>query len=223
MLPEVVWKLPQHGTFNLHASLLPEFRGAAPIHWSIIKGATKTGVTTFFIDEKIDTGHIILQKETPIGPHETVGILHDRLMDMGSDLVVETVSMIAHGDVSTTPQPKIAPSLAPKLDKELTRIDWTLSAEEVYNKIRGLNPFPAAWTMLENERNEEPVKIYDVRLSDESIKGDPGKIRIGSGVIEIFCGNGALIIDSLQLPGRKRMDSKSLLNGYRFSEKAKMR
>ncbi|MDO9039139.1 MAG: methionyl-tRNA formyltransferase, partial [Lutibacter sp.] len=154
MLPKAVWQLPEYGTFNLHASLLPNYRGAAPINWAIINGETKTGVSTFFIDEKIDTGNIILQEEVAIGDNETLGELHDKLMDIGSRLVVKTVQLIEKGTVATIKQPEIEEKPAPKIFTETCKIDWDDSLSNIYNLIRGLNPFPAAWTTLINNNEE---------------------------------------------------------------------
>ena len=162
MLPEVVWQMPEYGTFNLHASLLPNYRGAAPIHWAIINGETKTGDTTFFIDEKIDTGAIILQKEADIKNDETVGSLHDKLMNIGSELVIDTVKLIETGEVSTTIQPQTEIKTAYKLNKDNCKIDWNESLDNIYNKIRGLNPFPSAWCYLENGEDTLAVKLFKV-------------------------------------------------------------
>ena len=145
--------MPLYGTFNLHASLLPEYRGAAPIHWAIINGETKTGVTTFFIDDKIDTGEIILQKTIEIATDEIVGTLHDKLMHLGAALVNDTVALIKDDRVTTVKQPELEAKPAHKLNPSLCKIDWTASLEDIYNQIRGLNPFPAAWTNIQN--NEE--------------------------------------------------------------------
>jgi len=163
MLPKIVWQMPHFGTFNLHASLLPEYRGAAPIHWAIINGETKTGATTFFIDDKIDTGEIILQEEIEIEKEETVGSLHDKLMYLGSDLVAKTVNLISTQKVTTRKQPNLKEKSAPKLDPENCRIDWTSSLEKIDSKIRGLNPFPGAWTVLKNGEQEIASKIYAIR------------------------------------------------------------
>ena len=163
MLPKIVWQMPKYGTFNLHASLLPAYRGAAPIHWAIINGETKTGVTTFFIDDKIDTGEIILQEEMTIQNNETVGTLHDKLMYLGSNLVATTVDLISTEKVTTTKQPNLEEKTASKLNPENCRIDWTDSLDNIYNKIRGLNPFPAAWTIIKNNEEEITAKIYAVR------------------------------------------------------------
>ena len=169
MLPKAVWKMPKLGTFNLHASLLPSYRGAAPIHWAIINGETKTGVTTFFIDDKIDTGEIILQKEISIDNDETVGSLHDKLMFLGADLVTKTVDLISEGNVTTKKQPELEEKSAPKLNPENTKINWTHSLDTIYNQIRGLNPFPAAWTSIKNNDEEITAKIYAVRKEIQNI------------------------------------------------------
>ena len=160
MLPKAVWQMPIYGTFNLHASLLPEYRGAAPIHWAIINGETKTGVTTFFIDDKIDTGEIILQKEIEIETDEIVGTLHDKLMHLGAELVNETVALIKNDRVTTYKQPELEEKSASKLDSSNCKIDWTASLEVIYNQIRGLNPFPAAWTNIQNNEEKISAKIY---------------------------------------------------------------
>ncbi|MCB0400006.1 MAG: methionyl-tRNA formyltransferase, partial [Winogradskyella sp.] len=164
MLPKVVWQMPEFGTFNLHASLLPQYRGAAPIHWAIINGEKKTGVTTFFIDEKIDTGAIIMSEETNINEDTTVGELHDELMTIGSDLVIKTVRLIEADNVTTTIQSKSDNlKTAYKLNRENCKIDWTANLDTIYNKIRGLNPFPTAWCYLDNDDKELiDIKLYDV-------------------------------------------------------------
>ena len=163
MLPKVVWKMPAYGTFNLHASLLPDYRGAAPIHWAIINGEEKTGVTTFFIDEKIDTGNIILQKEITIHDDEIVGELHDRLMNLGANLVSDTVLSIKSNSVTTQKQKKDSQKIAPKLFPENCKIDWNNSIDKIYNHIRGLNPFPGAWTQMINNEDVTSLKIYKIR------------------------------------------------------------
>lgn len=222
MLPKSVWAMPEYGTFNLHASLLPEYRGAAPIHWAIINGETKTGVTTFFIDDKIDTGEIILQSETNIKPDETVGELHDKLMYLGADLVLETVDLIAKGDVKTTKQPELEEKSAPKLYPHNCKIDWSLPLDIIYNKVRGLNPFPAAWTNIYNNEEEIPAKIYAVSKQYETPSEEIGSIVTSKKELKVAVTDGYLIIDEIKLSGKKKMDAKSLLNGYQFTEKAKM-
>ena len=222
MLPKSVWQLPKFGTFNLHASLLPEYRGAAPIHWAIINGESKTGVTTFFIDEKIDTGEIILQEEINITEDETVGTLHDKLMYLGADLVAKTVNAIAEGDIKTKKQPDLEEKQAPKLFPENTRIDWSKSITEIYNQIRGLNPFPAAWTVINNNEEQLKTKLYKVRKVIEEHGFEFGKIISSKNELKVAVNKGFIIIDEIKIAGKKKLDSKSLLNGFVFSENAKM-
>ena len=227
MLPKVVWAMPEYGTFNLHASLLPQYRGAAPINWAIINGETKTGVTTFFIDEKIDTGAIILQNELEIGADENAGSLHDRLMVSGSDLVVKTVKAIAANEVTTKIQPQSEDlKTAYKLFPDNTKIDWKTTSEKIHNHIRGLSPYPGAWCYLENGDKEERVKIYgSARLSpDKGISQDEiGAITVVDKAMIVSTEDGGLIIEEIQLSGKRKMDVKALLNGYNFDENAKMR
>ena len=162
MLPKEVWQMPALGTFNLHASLLPDYRGAAPINWAIINGETKTGVTTFFIDEKIDTGAMILSEELVIEPNENAGSLHDRLMNLGKKTVLETLELIQKNKVRTIVQPELIGSkTAYKLNKENTKIDWKKSLDQIHNLIRGLSPYPCAWTFLEDKSEQWNVKIYE--------------------------------------------------------------
>ena len=163
MLPKVVWDMPEYGTFNLHASLLPNYRGAAPINWAIINGETKTGVSTFFIDEKIDTGEMILQKEVEIDPKENAGSLHDKLMHVGSNLVIGTIKLIEQGNVKTTPQPEDAISkTAYKLNRDNCKINWQADLDHIYNQIRGLSPYPAAWCILENKDEELDLSLIHI-------------------------------------------------------------
>jgi methionyl-tRNA formyltransferase len=222
MLPQVVWKMPAFGTFNLHASLLPAYRGAAPIHWAIINGETKTGVTTFFIDEKIDTGEIILQEELVILQTETVGTLHDKLMHLGAALVSKTVDYISSGEVKTIKQPNLEEKAAPKLNPENTRIDWSGSLDTIYNKIRGLNPFPAAWTIIKDNDEEVSAKLYAINKEIEAHNFTIGKIIATKKELKVAVHKGFIIIEEIKLSGKKKMDSKSLLNGYSFSSEAKM-
>jgi len=222
MLPEVVWQMPEYGTFNLHASLLPNYRGAAPIHWAIINGETKTGVTTFFIDEKIDTGAIILQKEIDIKNDETVGSLHDKLMNIGSELVIETVKLIETSEVSTTIQPQTEIKTAYKLDKDNCKIDWNESLDNIYNKIRGLNPFPSAWCYLENGEDTLAVKLFKVEKDTATHSKPFGTIISSKDDLKIAVKGGYIFIKEIQLPGKRKMDIKSLLNGYHFYEDSKM-
>jgi len=222
MLPKVVWQMPEFGTFNLHASLLPEYRGAAPINWAIINGETKTGVTTFFIDDKIDTGEIILQKEIVIRDNEIVGELHDRLMYLGADLVLETLQLIKEDNVILKKQPEIEEKTAYKLFPETCKIDWTDSLENIYNKIRGLNPYPAAWTTIHTNDTETTAKLY--KVSKEFVKHTDtiGKIISTKKVLKVAVLNGYLIIDEIKLAGKKKMETQNLLNGFQFSSNSKM-
>lgn len=222
MLPKIVWQMPEYGTFNLHASLLPSYRGAAPIHWVLINGEEKTGVTTFFIDEKIDTGEIILQKEIDISEDETVGELHDKLMNLGAELVSETVSYIKDGKVTTQKQPKIDIKMAPKLFPENCKVDWNNSLDTIYNHIRGLNPFPAAWSEMKNNDTITSVKFYKVRKQKISHQDSVGKIINSKSDLKIAVNNGYIFIDEIKVSGKKKLDTKSLLNGYSFSSNAKM-
>ena len=223
MLPKVIWQLPEYGTFNLHASLLPQYRGAAPINWAIINGETKTGVSTFFIDEKIDTGAMIAQKETLIKPNENVGSLHDRLMNLGANLVVDTLHLIKEDKVETTKQPesKLLKD-APKLTKDNTRIDWEKDITTIYNHIRGLNPYPAAWTIIKNGDLELNTKFYDVEKSLETHNFSIGKIIQEHNILKVAVKDGVLIIKEIQLPGKRKMKTKELLNGYSFEKEAKV-
>lgn len=224
MLPEVVWKMPEYGTFNLHASLLPDYRGAAPIHWVIINGETKTGVTTFFIDEKIDTGAIILQDDIEIEKDETVGLLHDQLMDLGSELVLKTVKLIEERNVTTTIQPKSeVEKTAYKLHKDTCKIDWKESLDTIYNKIRGLNPFPSAWCYLENGDTTLAVKLFEVEKELETHSKITGSLKISKNDLKVAVKDGYISIREMQLPGKRKMDIQSLLNGFQFSSDAKMR
>lgn len=217
MLPEVVWAMPRLGTFNLHASLLPQYRGAAPINWAVMNGDKETGATTFMLKHEIDTGNMILQERIPIGPDENVGSVHDRLMAMGTSLVTRTVDLIIDCEnkgieVPTTPQPEIAELRpAPKIFKEDCEIKFAeKTAEEVHNFVRGLSPYPAAWAKLNiNGITFDNVKIYAV----EVISNQQSVISSGKGDLIIPCKDGAVRILELQVPGKKRMDVRSFLNG----------
>ena len=213
MLPEVVWAMPRLGTFNLHASLLPQYRGAAPINWAVMNGDTETGATTFMLKHEIDTGNMILQERIPIGPNEDVGSVHDRLMALGTRMVTRTVDLIIDCEnqgipVPTTPQPELTDLRpAPKIFKEDCEIKFQeKTAEEVHNFVRGLSPYPAAWANLNiNGQVFENVKVFNV----ESLK-----LKAESkGEIIVPCREGAVRILELQVPGKKRMDARAFLNG----------
>lgn len=223
MLPKVVWDMPKYGTFNLHASLLPNYRGAAPINWAIINGETTTGVSTFFIDEKIDTGEMILQKEVEINPKENAGSLHDKLMHIGSDLVIDTIKLIQEGQVKTIPQPEDATiKTAYKLNRDNCKIDWNKDIDQIYNQIRGLSPYPAAWSILENGDQKLDVKIYQTEKEIENHNLTIGSIIFDKSSIKVAVNKGFINIIEIKLPGKRLMDVKSLLNGFTLEENAKM-
>lgn len=224
MLPKVVWNMPSYGTFNLHASLLPQYRGAAPINWSIINREHKTGVSTFFIDDKIDTGEIILQEEVLIKNRETVGSLHDVLMNTGSQLVIKTVELITESKEKPIRQTRSdVLKNAPKLTKDNTKIDWSRPVEEIDSFIRGLNPYPAAWCTLKNNNEEiSTVKIYNCNYVIEKHSFENGTIISSKKELKISASNGYLNIYEMQLAGKRKMDIKSLLNGFTFEENSKM-
>ena len=221
MLPKVVWEMPKLGTFNLHASLLPNYRGAAPINWAIINGETKTGVTTFFIDDKIDTGAMILSSEIEISANEDAGHLHDRLMNLGSKTVINTLALIEKGNVATTIQEENESiKTAYKLDKDNCKIDWTKPSIEIHNLIRGLSPYPAAWCFFKDKDQEWNVKIYEAQFIPEEHKENIGKIFATKKQLKIAVRGGFIEIRSLQFPGKKKMTVHELLNGMLFSENA---
>ena len=219
--------MPPLGTFNLHASLLPRYRGAAPINWAVMNGDTVTGVTTFFLKHEIDTGDVIQQRSCSIGRHDNVEDVHDRLMVMGAGMVIETVDAIIAGTVKPIPQSQLLtagqqPTPAPKIYKDTCRIDWSRPAEELYNHIRGLSPYPAAWTTLEDEEGKEPTTLK-IFATDEPLPftGDeapvPGAITADRKTLRVACADGWLQILSLQQAGKKRMDTDAFLRGYTLS------
>ncbi len=219
MLPEVVWAMPRLGTFNLHASLLPQYRGAAPIQWAVMNGDKETGVTTFMLKHEIDTGNMILQEKIAIGEDENVGSVHDRLMELGNDVILRTVNLIEDYDrkgieLPTTPQPEIADLRpAPKIFKETCEIDFSKTAEQIHNFVRGLSPYPCAWAnLMINGTLYANVKIFHVSILECRVESLECR---DSGKIIVPCADGYVSIDELQLPGKKRMDAKALLNGLR--------
>lgn len=221
MLPKVVWQMPEYGTFNLHASLLPNYRGAAPINWAIINGETKTGVTTFFIDEKIDTGAMIFQEEIAIDPTENAGSLHDKLMTLGSALVVKTVQHIEKDEVTTTIQSNSEDiKTAYKIHRDTCKIDWTDTIDNIYNKIRGLSPYPASWTTLYNGEDTATIKIYEVEKVLASHEHAVGSIISTKKEMKIAVKEGYLMVKILQLPGKRSMEITALLNGFTFQKGA---
>ena len=223
MLPEVVWNMPKFGTFNLHASLLPHYRGAAPINWALINGETKTGITTFFIDDKIDTGEIIMQEELNITPTENAGSLHDKLMNSGSHLVLKTVKAIENNTISTYVQPEVENiRTAYKIHKHTCKIDWSSPIDTIYNKIRGLSPYPAAWTELSTDDKTLAVKIFEVSKIIEQHNLETGTIISDKNSVKVAVKEGYVNLSVVQLPGKKKMETKALLNGFTFSSNSKM-
>lgn len=223
MLPQVVWKMPEFGTFNLHASLLPQYRGAAPINWAIMNGETETGVSTFFIDEKIDTGEMIFQEKVPIDPSENAGRLHDKLMHTGGQLVLKTLAAIKAGPVETVSQKEAAElKSAHKLTKENTKIDWGRPIDEIFNFIRGLSPYPSAWTILQNGNDELMMKIYETEKEMAEHDLETGSITVEDKNVKIAVPGGFIILKEIQLPGKRKMPVKDLLNGYKFFPNAKV-
>ncbi len=217
MLPEVVWRLPKLGTFNLHASLLPDYRGAAPINWAIINGEKETGVTTFFIDDKIDTGEIILQEKVAIDPEDNASTLHDKLMQKGSNLVLKTVELIQQGKVKTKKQPQTDFSKkAPKLHKENTRIDWSKSAKSIHDFIRGLAYYPGAWTQIKwQDKEPQNILIYQSDFIHETHPYPIGKVIAGKKEMKIAVPDGFIYPKIVKMQGKKQMDIQSFLNGLR--------
>ena len=228
MLPEVVWAMPRLGTFNLHASLLPQYRGAAPINWAVINGDKETGVTTFFLKHEIDTGAVIRQVRVPISETDCVGDVHDRLMLLGGGVVCETVDAIIDGTAEATPQEEmITEELrpAPKIFKDTCRIAWDKPARQVYNFVRGLSPYPAAWTTLvAPDGTEMVVKVYEAAIATEQGTDMPcGTIKTdGKSYLYIYTADGALSLRTLQLAGKKRMAVEDFLRGFRLAEGSKM-
>lgn len=224
MLPKVVWQMPEYGTFNLHASLLPQYRGAAPINWAIINGETKTGVTTFFIDEKIDTGEIILQDSTEISATESAGELHDTLMNLGAALILKTVEKIKVNKVELKKQPENKKlKSAHKIYKETCKIDWSKPLLKIFNHIRGLSPYPTAWTTLYNDEDELQLKIYKTEITNEEHNHTLGKIVATKKTIKITVKDGYLSLLEIQFPGKRKMKTQEVLNGFQLSKNAYVR
>lgn len=222
MLPKAVWDMPKLGTFNLHASLLPQYRGAAPINWAVINGESKTGVTTFLLNDKIDEGNILLQKEVEIDIKDDAGVVHDKLMNEGTSLIIETVDGLHSNALS--PKQQIESSIlkpAPKIFKEECKIDWSKEITPIYNHIRGLSPFPGSWSKLSNGDVETEFKILKSNFTFESHNFDIGLIVSDKKNLKIAVNKGFIEVIELQIAGKKRMKSIDLLNGYKFEESAK--
>ena len=226
MLPEVVWAMPRLGTFNLHASLLPQYRGAAPINWAIINGETRTGVTTFLLNHEIDKGAIIEQEAVDILPEDNIGTLYDKLMAVGAQLVVSTVERLASGNYKTVEQMHIDESTlkpAPKIFKEDGRVDWTRKGVDIVNLVRGLSPYPAAWTPIFKDGVEVgSAKLFNVRFeADEKVAVAGEVVTDGKSYLGVRCADGVVYIDELQMAGKRRMATKELLLGWRDADVVK--
>ncbi|MBQ7690493.1 MAG: methionyl-tRNA formyltransferase [Muribaculaceae bacterium] len=224
MLPQVVWQMPPLGTFNLHASLLPKYRGAAPINWAVMNGDKRTGVTTFFLKHEIDTGDIIQQRAIDIARTDNVGDIHDRLMMLGADMVADTVEAILAGNVKTIAQEQLVEAgaeatPAPKIFKDTCRINWQRSGEEVYNHVRGLSPFPTAWTELVNSQGKRhTIKVYATG-EPEPAQMPPGTILSdGKCFMKVAAGDATVPILELQLAGKRRMNLSEFLRGFKIDE-----
>lgn len=222
MLPEIVWAMPPKGTINLHASILPNYRGAAPINWAVMNGEKQSGVTTFFIEKEIDTGKIIDRSYVDIDENETVGELHDRLMHLGAKVTCETIEKIRLGDVSGIPQLELAEGelkSAPKIFKPMCEIDWSLPVEQVHNFCRGLSPYPTAWCVLKNElKNEEKsFKIFRTEKTDKKVSASKHLIGTKEGIL-FPCGDYYIRVTELQPEGKRRMNFKELMAGYNVDE-----
>ncbi len=223
MLPEVIWAMPRLGTFNLHASLLPQYRGAAPINWAIINGEEETGITTFLLNHEIDKGAIVGQWKEPILAEDNIGTMYDKLMMKGCDLVVETVEKIASGDFTAIEQMHIDEATlkpAPKIFKDDCRIDWTWEGERIVNFVRGLSPYPAAWSpMYLNGEERGSAKIFEVKFEPKQHAFEAGKIfSDGKESISVSCTDGIIHIHSMQMAGKRRMSNHDLLLGFRDIE-----
>lgn len=222
MLPKAVWSMPSKGTFNLHASLLPQYRGAAPINWAIINKEKETGVTTFFIDEHIDTGAMILQESLPITAEETAGSLHDKLMHLGAKVVEDTLHLISEEKVETTIQPQHEElRTAHKIHKDTCHVQWNATVEDIDALIRGMSPYPTAWTNVSQGGNTFNMKIYEATPLREEHSLIPGSILQFKKEVRIAANDGFIILKEIQLPGKRKMNIKDVLNGFEFQSDAK--
>lgn len=223
MLPEVVWSMPRLGTFNLHASLLPRYRGAAPINRAVMNGDAETGVTTFFLKHEIDTGDIIAQERIAIGPDEDAGSVHDRLMELGATLTIDTIEHILAGDLKPIPQDELLkgeePTPAPKIFKDTCRIDWNSPARDIHNHVRGLAPYPAAWSsLIAGDTPQGPLKVFATRVLDEKSTSAPGTLTVTDGRLIADTATERIELLSVQAPGKKRMPTADFLRGCRLEQ-----
>ncbi|MEE0857852.1 MAG: methionyl-tRNA formyltransferase [Acutalibacteraceae bacterium] len=211
LLPKDILDLPEYGCVNVHASLLPKYRGAGPIQWCVLNGEAETGVTTMKMAEGLDTGDMLLKASTKIGENETAGELHDRLSQLGASLIVDTITALENNEVTPQKQDDSLSNYAPMLTKDLCKIDWSKSANEIHNQVRGLNPWPIAVASVNGKR----VKIYSTTISDKA--GEAGKV-VCEKPLTVACGNGSLVINELQPEGKKRMNSQDFVRGYRITK-----
>lgn len=224
MLPEIVWDMPEYGTFNVHAALLPQYRGAAPINWAVINGETETGITTFFLKHEIDTGEVIQQVRVPIADTDDVGIVHDKLMMLGGKLVTETVDAILDGSIHSIPQEEMGVTgelkPAPKIFKETCRIDWNQPVKRIYDFVRGLSPYPSAWTeLVQPDGTTVVLKVFDTEKISQVHNLKPGTLLTdGKTYLRVAAADGLIGIRSLQLPGKKRLKTDELLRGFHLDE-----
>ena len=220
MLPEVVWAMPRFGTFNVHAALLPQYRGAAPINWAVINGETETGVTTFFLDHDIDTGRIILQKRFAIPDDADVEYVYDGLMDLGAQAAIETINLILQGNgtIPSEPQDNLAQGMelhrAPKIFKDTCRINWQQPQKRVYDFIRGLSPYPGAWTTYNRKGKDTVLKIFKTAKTQRKATGEPGSMQVDGGKLYANCADGQLQVLELQQSGKRRMQAADFINGW---------
>lgn len=223
MLPETIWAMPRFGTFNLHASLLPRYRGAAPINRAVMNGDAETGVTTFFLKHEIDTGDIIAQERIAIGPDEDAGSVHDRLMELGATLTIDTIEHILAGDLKPIPQDELLkgeePTPAPKIFKDTCRIDWNSPARDIHNHVRGLAPYPAAWsTLIAGDTPQGSLKVFATRVLDEKSTSAPGTLTVTDGRLIADTATERIELLSVQAPGKKRMPTADFLRGCRLEQ-----
>ena len=220
MLPEVVWAMPRFGTFNVHAALLPQYRGAAPINWAVLNGETETGVTTFFLDHDIDTGRIILQKRFAIPDDADVEYVYDGLMDLGAQAAIETINLILQGNgtIPSEPQDNLAQGMelhgAPKIFKDTCRINWQQPQKRVYDFIRGLSPYPGAWTTYNRKGKDTVLKIFKTAKTQRKATGEPGSMQVDGGKLYANCADGQLQVLELQQSGKRRMQAADFINGW---------
>lgn len=224
MLPEVVWNMPPLGTYNLHGSLLPKYRGAAPINWAVINGETESGVTTFKLKHEIDTGNMLFQVKTPITKTTTAGELHDSLMHIGADLILKTVKAIESGNYELKPQDDTQSIHAPKIFKDTCKINWNSSSEKIYNLIRGLSPYPTAYTEYIDKNNQAvSIKLFITEVETTSVNSNPGTVSSdGKTFMKVACNDGYINIKELQMAGKKRMTIEEFLRGFKIEEGFKL-